>query len=57
MTEAVDAGVPMLMLPILGDQFGNAAHAEYAGVAVSLRLQNIDEAYLLNGLKKALAPE
>ncbi|XP_072938667.1 UDP-glucosyltransferase 2-like [Epargyreus clarus] len=57
LTEAVSAGVPMLAVPILGDQYGNAAHAQRVGIACVLRLQNLDEVTLEDSLKKVLTSE
>lgn len=57
LTEAISAGVPVLTVPILGDQFGNAAHAKRAGIAQVLRLDDINEDSLFEALKKVLSKE
>ncbi|KAG6455502.1 UDP-glucosyltransferase 2 [Manduca sexta] len=54
LTEAVAAGVPSLIIPILGDQFGNAAHAQRAGVAEVLPFKDIEEESMFEALNKVL---
>ncbi|KOB69869.1 UDP-glycosyltransferase UGT46B1, partial [Operophtera brumata] len=44
LTEAVSAGVPTVAVAVLGDQFGNAAHAQRAGGSHRLVLSHLDEA-------------
>lgn len=57
MTEAVASSVPTLIIPILGDQFGNAAHAQKAGVAEVLSLTEIEEDVFYNKLLSVLSKE
>lgn len=57
LTEAVEAGVPMVMVPVLGDQPGNAAHAQRAGIAEVIPLYDLDEHTLYEALLKVLTPE
>ncbi|XP_063822363.1 UDP-glucosyltransferase 2-like [Ostrinia nubilalis] len=54
LTEAVSAGVPLLAIPILGDQFGNAAHAKRAGLAEVLPLRELTEEAFEAALRKVL---
>ncbi|CAG5058818.1 unnamed protein product [Parnassius apollo] len=56
LTEAVSAGVPVLVVPILGDQFGNAEHAHHAGFAHVLRLRDLNEKSFHHALKVILSP-
>ncbi|CAH1646837.1 unnamed protein product [Spodoptera littoralis] len=57
LTEIVAAGVPALVIPILGDQPGNAAFAKRAGIAEVLEFHQIDEETFYNALMKVLTPE
>lgn len=57
LTEAVASSVPTLIIPILGDQFGNAAHAQKAGVAEVLSLTEIEEDVFYNKLLSVLSKE
>ncbi|XP_068632701.1 UDP-glucosyltransferase 2-like [Battus philenor] len=56
LTEAVSAGVPVLVVPLLGDQFGNAEHAKHAGFARVLRLSELNEIQLYKALRDVLTP-
>ncbi|KAL4705338.1 hypothetical protein ACJJTC_006824 [Scirpophaga incertulas] len=57
LTESIMAGVPVLAIPILGDQFGNAAHAAQAGLAEVIALRDINEIVFGNALKKIVSDE
>ncbi|CAD0199656.1 unnamed protein product [Chrysodeixis includens] len=57
LTEAVAAGVPMVVVPVLGDQPGNAAYAKQAGIAESVPFYDLDENTLNDALLKVLTPE
>ncbi|KAJ0175406.1 hypothetical protein K1T71_008565 [Dendrolimus kikuchii] len=57
LTETVSAGVPALIIPILGDQFGNAAHAKRAGIAEVLRFGELDENTFYAAVQKVISPE
>lgn len=54
--EAVDAGVPMVAIPLFGDQYGNAAALQDAGIATIVSYQNIKKQYLLNAINEVLNP-
>ncbi|KAI4500735.1 hypothetical protein M0802_004327 [Mischocyttarus mexicanus] len=43
MTEAIYAGVPMALIPMYGDQYANAATAEYKGIAVLVEYEELNE--------------
>ncbi|KAL0831026.1 hypothetical protein ABMA28_001911 [Loxostege sticticalis] len=55
LTEAASTGVPLLAIPILGDQFGNAAHAARAGMAEVLPLRDLDEDSFETALRSVLS--
>lgn len=50
LTEAIHASVPMVLMPMFGDQFANAAAAENRGVAVVLEYEKINVAKLRHAL-------
>ncbi|PSN55501.1 hypothetical protein C0J52_02581 [Blattella germanica] len=52
--EAVYAGVPMVGIPMFGDQPVNVAALEAAGMGVSLDFQDITKETVLNSLKTVL---
>ncbi|CAG9831116.1 unnamed protein product [Diabrotica balteata] len=54
MTETVHYGVPVLVLPVLGDQKMNAAKAEHAGYGIKIPFSQITEERLTNALNKLL---
>lgn len=41
--EAMDAGVPMLLIPLQGDQFGNAQRVKELGMGLTLNANNFSE--------------
>ncbi|XP_022228116.2 UDP-glucosyltransferase 2 [Drosophila obscura] len=53
-TEAQYHGVPMVALPIFGDQLGNAVQMQNSGYGVALDLQTITEESLTTALKEVL---
>ncbi|XP_047019648.1 UDP-glucosyltransferase 2-like [Helicoverpa zea] len=57
LTEAVEAGVPLVVIPVLGDQPGNAAYAKRAGIAEALAIHDLEEERLYEALVKVLTPE
>jgi glucuronosyltransferase len=53
-TEAIYHGVPLLGIPIFGDQKGNLFKAEQAGFALPLSFNDLTEEILLDALNKLL---
>lgn len=43
LTEAVYASVPMVLIPMYGDQYANAAAAEYRGVSILIEYEELNE--------------
>lgn len=56
-TEAVYEGVPMLGMPIYGDQFVNVRAIESAGGGVVLDYHSLSEQKILHGIRTVLKPE
>lgn len=56
-TEAIHYGVPMVAMPIVGDQPANAAAIEESGLGVQLQVRDLNEENLLNAFKKVLDPK
>ncbi|XP_049875107.1 UDP-glycosyltransferase UGT5-like [Pectinophora gossypiella] len=54
--EAVDVGVPVVAIPLFGDQYGNAAALQDAGVATIVSYQDLNKEYLLDAINEALDP-
>ncbi|CAK1543147.1 unnamed protein product [Leptosia nina] len=52
--EAVDAGVPVIAVPLFGDQYGNAAALVDAGVATIVPYQDLKKEYLLDAINDVL---
>lgn len=52
--EAMKFGIPMLVIPFLGDQMRNARRIENAGYGIQMELATIDENTLTNTLDKLL---
>ncbi|XP_069681772.1 UDP-glycosyltransferase UGT5-like isoform X2 [Periplaneta americana] len=52
--EAVHAGVPVLGIPVFGDQFVNVRTLEEAGIGLELSLEDITKEVLLEALKTML---
>jgi len=55
--EAVDAGVPVLGFPLLGDQCRNMANLVNAGMAISMNIASITEEEFLKNLLELLNNE
>ncbi|XP_045499627.1 UDP-glycosyltransferase UGT5-like [Colias croceus] len=55
--EALDAGIPVIAIPLFGDQFGNAAALADAGVATIVSYQDLKKEYLLDAINDALDPK
>ncbi|XP_075976669.1 UDP-glycosyltransferase UGT5-like [Anticarsia gemmatalis] len=56
-TEAIHYGVPMVAMPVLGDQPANAAAIEESGLGIQLQIRNLTKDNLLIALKKVLDPK
>ncbi|XP_060804205.1 UDP-glucosyltransferase 2 [Amyelois transitella] len=56
-TEAIHYGVPMVAMPIMGDQPANAASIEESGLGVQLQVTELTKENLLAAFKKVLDPE
>ncbi|XP_076993134.1 UDP-glucuronosyltransferase 2B17-like isoform X2 [Tamandua tetradactyla] len=52
--EAIYHGIPMVGLPLFGDQFDNIAHMKARGAAVSLDIFTLTSTDLLNALKTVI---
>ena len=52
LSEGVYAGLPMVIVPMYGDQFHNAAAAEARGAAVIVKYDELDEITLKSALDK-----
>ncbi|XP_063221505.1 UDP-glycosyltransferase UGT5-like [Bacillus rossius redtenbacheri] len=52
--EAIHAKVPMISIPVFGDQYYNTKLGEDAGVALHLKLNELTKMILLEALKKCL---
>ncbi|KAI4542870.1 hypothetical protein MG293_006996 [Ovis ammon polii] len=52
--EAIYHGVPMVGIPLFGDQYGNVARVKAKGAAVELDLQRMTSSDLLNALKAVI---
>ena len=50
-TEAVHCGVPVIVTPIYGDQFLNAAAVKSRGTAIILKLHDINEKNLVEAFQ------
>lgn len=53
-TEAFLEGIPLLGIPVYGDQMMNLAQAEQKGYAINIPFRNITEENLLSGLTELL---
>lgn len=54
-TEAAHCGVPMISIPIFGDQFANAGAAKDSGLGVVLNYRDLTKESLLNAINKVLS--
>ncbi|XP_068631749.1 uncharacterized protein [Battus philenor] len=55
-TEAIHFGVPVVAMPVLGDQPANAAAIEESGLGVQLQIEDFTKENLIAALKKVLEP-
>lgn len=53
-TEAIHYGVPMIAMPILGDQPANAASIEESGLGIQIHLRDLTKENLLEAINKVL---
>lgn len=53
-TEAIHFGVPMVAIPVIGDQPSNAAAVEESGLGVTLQIRDLTKNNLVAALKKVL---
>lgn len=53
-TEAMHYGVPMIGMPIFGDQPGNAALIEESGLGVQIHVKDLTKDLLLEKFKTIL---
>lgn len=56
-TEAIYHGVPMIGMPIFGDQPGNAAAVEESGLGIQIHFKELTTELLLEKIKIVLNPE
>lgn len=54
--EAIDAGVPVIAIPLFGDQYGNAAALQDTGMATIVSYQDLKKEYLLDAINEVLDP-
>lgn len=55
-TEGLHYGVPMIAMPIIGDQPSNAAAIEESGLGIQLHYRDLNKENLVAALKKVLDP-
>ncbi|CAH2248040.1 jg12743 [Pararge aegeria aegeria] len=55
--EAIHYGVPMVAMPVIGDQPANAAAVEESGLGVQLQMRDLNKENLLAAFKKVLDPK
>lgn len=56
-TESIHYGVPMVAVPIFGDQPSNAAAIDECGFGVLLDFNSLNKESLVEALKKVMNPE
>lgn len=54
--EALDVGIPVIAIPLFGDQYGNAATLVDAGVATIVTYDNLRKELLIDAINEALDP-
>lgn len=56
-TEAIHHGVPVVAMPVFGDQPANAAAIEESGLGVQIQVKDLTRENLLEAFEKVLKPE
>lgn len=56
-TEAIHFGVPVVAMPILGDQPANAASVEESGLGVQIQVRDLNKDNLLKAFRTVLDPK
>lgn len=56
-TEAIHFGVPVVAMPVVGDQPSNAAAVEESGLGVTLQIRDLTKENLLAAFRKVLDPK
>lgn len=56
-TESIHYGVPMVAVPIFGDQPSNAAAVDESGFGILLDFNSLNKETLVNAFKQVLNPE
>ncbi|XP_063385073.1 UDP-glucosyltransferase 2-like [Cydia fagiglandana] len=56
-TEAIHYGVPMVAMPVLGDQPANGAAIEESGLGVQVQIRDLNKENLLAAFRKVLDPK
>lgn len=54
LTEATYSGVPLIVLPLFGDQFANCKRVERLGFGVTLKKTDLTEAKVYQALQAVL---
>ncbi|KPJ20035.1 UDP-glucuronosyltransferase 2B37 [Papilio machaon] len=52
--EAIDSGIPVVAIPLFGDQYGNAAAMADAGVAIIVAYNDLKKSLLLDAINEVL---
>lgn len=55
--EAIDAGIPVVAIPLFGDQYGNAAALRDIGIASIVEYQDLRKEFLLDAINEILEPK
>lgn len=52
--EAIDSGIPVVAIPLFGDQYGNAAAMADAGIATIVAYNDLKKSLLLDAVNEVL---
>ncbi len=55
--EAAYAGIPLVSMPLFGDQYGNTRRVERHGIGVGLEKLDLSEETITEALKKVLTDQ